>query len=264
MHNLRGAFSESLYIYLETLKQSLHFGLPPSILSLGLGLAYNEMMSIAHFKQCQLEQFKIVSYEKDPALTEALLQWLKIKPQGKKVTTHPPSVTANHLDEIAGRQRRASEAYSRYAAGSDEADDSQDRQMGEQLRKKCTWLSAYEIIAERIAQHFALPPHELKQDLTQAIHLGKWTFQGALLTDTQFPYRVNCIFYDAFSEKTDPVLWNAENLHNWLIQACQPQCALGSYAAKGVLKRTLQSLGFVLTKRAGFSGKKQSTLAIRV
>ncbi|MCY4643138.1 MAG: cytochrome c [Bacteriovoracales bacterium] len=44
-------------------------------------------------------------------------------------------VTAIHLDEIGRRQRRATEAYSKYAAKSDEADDCQGRQMGGPLSK---------------------------------------------------------------------------------------------------------------------------------
>ena len=45
-------------------------------------------------------------------------------------------VTATHLDEIAVKQRGATEAYSKYVAGSDEAVDPQDRQMDEQLQEK--------------------------------------------------------------------------------------------------------------------------------
>ncbi|MCY4642981.1 MAG: hypothetical protein OXB88_00020 [Bacteriovoracales bacterium] len=50
------------------------------------------------------------------------------------------NVTAIHLDEIGGRQRRTTAAYFKYAAGSDEADDCQDRQMGEQLPKNAYLL----------------------------------------------------------------------------------------------------------------------------
>ncbi|MCY4643207.1 MAG: heme o synthase [Bacteriovoracales bacterium] len=46
------------------------------------------------------------------------------------------NVTAIHLGEIGRRQRRTTEAYFKYAAGSDEADDCQDRQIGEQLPQR--------------------------------------------------------------------------------------------------------------------------------
>ena len=71
------------------------------------------------------------------------------------VTAHTPrkivdngKVTAIHLDEIGRRQRRTTEAYLKYAAGSDEADDCQDRQMGEQLPLNKIPQSAIEAIRD--------------------------------------------------------------------------------------------------------------------
>ena len=211
MHSLQGAFSESLYLYLETLKACLQFNSPPAILSLGLGLAYNEIISIAYFQQYQQDNFHITSFEKDPRLQDALWQWLELGPNTK---VYP-------------------------------------------------WLCAYETICELTAQHFNLQPQALKLSLKKTIQSEHWTFKGALTPETSFSTQANCIYYDAFSEKTDPQLWNCSNLHKWLESACQPHCALGSYAAKGVLNRTLAKLGFSLAKRAGFSGKKQCTLATR-
>lgn len=211
MHNLQGAFSESLYIYLETLKTCLQFNSPPTIFSLGLGLAYNEIISIAYLGKLEVKHFNIASYEKDQILKESLLQWLGLSPQ----------------------------------------------------KEKHSWLTAYNIITKHTAQHFQLPFNKLKQDIKHTVHSGKWIFQEALAPDTQFSSQANCIFYDAFSEKTDPMLWNSTNLYHWLHNIAQPRCALGSYAAKGVLNRVLKELGFSLIKRTGFAGKKQSTLAIR-
>ena len=77
MHSLQGALSESLYIYQTALKKCLSLmGDNPIILSLGLGLAYNEIISIAHLHQSQIHHFKIVSYEKNQDMLQALHQWL--------------------------------------------------------------------------------------------------------------------------------------------------------------------------------------------
>ena len=45
-------------------------------------------------------------------------------------------VTASHLDEVGRNPRGATEAYSRYVEGCDEADDCRDRQMGKQLQRR--------------------------------------------------------------------------------------------------------------------------------
>ncbi|MBK7845346.1 MAG: hypothetical protein IPJ71_17000 [Bdellovibrionales bacterium] len=44
MHNLKGAFSETLYIYLPTLQRAFEWQEPETrLLSVGLGLGYNEL-----------------------------------------------------------------------------------------------------------------------------------------------------------------------------------------------------------------------------
>lgn len=211
MHGLQGAFGEGLYIYLNALRECLKFGLPPSIFSLGLGLAYNEIISIAYFQKYQLDNFKIVSYEKCPSLISGLQEWLGIVKQA----TAP------------------------------------------------TWSSTYDSILERTAHHFRLTKGALKQNLQDSISSQKWILQGAFTPDTQFSQKFNCIFYDAFSEKTDPQLWDAKTLQTWSLRACQPNCVFSTYAAKGILKRILKEQGFTLIKRPGFAGKRHSTLAIR-
>ena len=49
MHSLRGAFSETDYIYGEALRAALTRGWPLNVLSMGLGLGYVELLSAALF-----------------------------------------------------------------------------------------------------------------------------------------------------------------------------------------------------------------------
>ena len=213
MHSLQGALAESLYIYQEALKRCLSLiRNRPVILSLGLGLAYNEIISIAHLHQFQIHNFKMVSYEKNQGLLQALQQWLGLL---------------------------------------------------EKPVRKHHWFSAYDSILKRVAMRFHLEEGPLKQQLKDSIRSQKWIFQGPLTSSTQFPEKFNCIFYDAFSEKTDPELWTSPHLETWLSRACQENCIVSTYAAKGCLNRVLKNQGFKLIKRSGFSGKKQSTLAIK-
>ena len=210
MHNLQGAFSESIAIYLEALKRCLDLGKPPHILSLGLGLGYNEIISIAYTHQQQVSGLKIVSYEKDENLVSALWQWCQ-SPEGE--CSSP-------------------------------------------------WGEAYQNILERSAKQFNLGPSKLKQRIQNAISSRRWIFPGPLGPNTIFSKKFYCIFYDAFSEKTDPQLWTEEFLENFLQHACQEDCVFSTYAAKGALNRALQKKGFTLLEREGFAGKKQSTLAL--
>lgn len=82
MHNSKGAYAESLYIYGEALDQVLQWPLwseqPKTTLtigSLGLGLAYNEIISIAKIIGKNLK-LKMISFEKDRNLTKEFLNWL--------------------------------------------------------------------------------------------------------------------------------------------------------------------------------------------
>ncbi len=71
MHNKRGAFSESLYVYYSAIKEARKLGLKPSYLSVGLGLGYNEMILAA-----TVNDFVCLSFEKDSFLRVQFQRWL--------------------------------------------------------------------------------------------------------------------------------------------------------------------------------------------
>ena len=76
MHSLQGALSESLYIYqpaIQVLNQKT--GLK-SALSIGLGLAYNEMIFAAEAIRGNWSSFYLESFESQGLLREGLIQWL--------------------------------------------------------------------------------------------------------------------------------------------------------------------------------------------
>lgn len=77
MHSLEGAFSESLYIYAKTLEKTLKLEKDPHILSMGLGLGYNELISTAIISKKGLKESLILSFEKVDFLREAFLAWLQ-------------------------------------------------------------------------------------------------------------------------------------------------------------------------------------------
>lgn len=77
MHNLKGALSETLYIYGLPLNCLIEWNVPdPRILSLGLGLGYNELLVTAHFLKHGRRQWQMVSYESVSWLRNQFIAWL--------------------------------------------------------------------------------------------------------------------------------------------------------------------------------------------
>lgn len=76
MHHSGGALAESLFIYHEALKAVCQAGLEPRVLSVGLGLGYNELLTMAdRYAARELLAFKIWSFEPIPELREGFREW---------------------------------------------------------------------------------------------------------------------------------------------------------------------------------------------
>jgi len=83
MHHSGGAWSESLYIYAEALslfqsKFQRSIKEPFCVASIGLGLGYNELMTLSALNGSDFGQ--ILSFEKNELLEESLLSWLAERP----------------------------------------------------------------------------------------------------------------------------------------------------------------------------------------
>lgn len=79
MHSHHGALSESLYLYQPALNSLNEKGKGKlkSILSLGIGLAYNEMIFAAEAIRGGWSHFYLESFENQDFLLKALTQWLQ-------------------------------------------------------------------------------------------------------------------------------------------------------------------------------------------
>jgi hypothetical protein len=76
--------------------------------------------------------------------------------------------------------------------------------------------------------------------------------------------KFNGVFFDPFSEKTSPQIWQDDIVNKFLSTKCDNNCSFSTYAAKGKLNRALKSLGFSLIKKPGYAGKRESTFATRL
>lgn len=73
----------------------------------------------------------------------------------------------------------------------------------------------------------------------------------------------NIICYDAFSKKTNEDLWSEDFLSRFIKNHCAFDCVFTTYGCTSVLTKILKANDFEILERPGFSGKKNSTLAVR-
>jgi len=205
MHHSGGALSESLYIYHHGLDLALAEGCPPHVVSLGLGLAYNELIALAEFQRRNQPGFRIWSFEADEYLRTQFAGWL----QGQ----------SGPLGEV------------------------------------------YDEIASSIEAHFKITG--LRTIASEQFRNQSLQLRGPYPTDVSEVKDVGVFFFDAFSNKMSPELWQELKMHESLSQLLSPHAVLCTYAATGALNRVLKQLEFRLLDRPGFQGKRESTLAIR-
>ncbi|WP_367389702.1 tRNA (5-methylaminomethyl-2-thiouridine)(34)-methyltransferase MnmD [Lewinella sp. LCG006] len=70
------------------------------------------------------------------------------------------------------------------------------------------------------------------------------------------------VFFDAFAPSSQPELWEAPVLEK-IFQAMAPGGIFVTYCAKGVVKRTLRSIGFQVEGIPGPPGKREMTRATK-
>ncbi len=83
MHNLHGAFSETLYLYEPLLTEGFQWGLPEmNLISVGLGLGYIELIICGWLIKNSHRSYpwRLISYEKEPHLRQNFIGWLQSRP----------------------------------------------------------------------------------------------------------------------------------------------------------------------------------------
>src|SRR6476661_3491489 len=96
MHHSGGAFTESVYIYHTGLVTGLEAGNPANVISVGLGLAYNELICLAEFTRRGITG-TIWSFEAMPVLKEQFTKW---------TNGEANSEYSNLMDQIAERTEK--------------------------------------------------------------------------------------------------------------------------------------------------------------
>ncbi len=70
------------------------------------------------------------------------------------------------------------------------------------------------------------------------------------------------IYFDAFAPDVQPLLWTKE-IFKKAYDALLPQGILTTYCAKGIVRRTMQEVGFTVERLEGPSGKREMLRAVK-
>lgn len=111
-------------------------------------------------------------------------------------------------------------------------------------------------------------------DKFEAIHQSDWGLTSTIspyfklrklntrFEDLDFDEAFDVIYFDAFAPNAQPELWE-ESVMGIMYKALKPEGVLTTYCAKGVVKRTLRSLGFTIQALPGPPGKREMTRAVK-
>lgn len=229
MHHSGGALSESLFVYGEIVRAALNFNLPPKVASVGLGLGYNEAISVAEiltFEQKRFEflekllipkrpehvfpEVKLLSFEKDETIRRCYQNWLLNK----------------DLDAF--------------------------------------WAPLFQDVLILVGKKYDISDGHLKREIGKLYREEKFKIAGAVenfrgVTNERY----SIILYDAFSLKATPKIWDEEFLKSFLNGMSGQFCFFSSYAALNGLNRALESCGYQLDIHRGFKNKRNATWAYR-
>jgi len=231
MHNSRGALSESLFVYHSALQVLLSSRpLAIRVLSVGLGLAYNELLTIGEWIKSTssgpLPSLLIHSYESHEYLREGFKDWL---------TGPMPCAEAN-------------------------------KSPPEGLHSRNPLHQTLNQVLDLCGINLNVDPMQIKRHALNLLQDNNWQFHTSFpairAPSTRHP-RCNLIYYDAFSNQMTAELWQENLLAQAIHDHADADCVFATYAATGSLNRALKQQGFRLLDKAGFAGKRQCTLAIR-
>lgn len=95
--------------------------------------------------------------------------------------------------------------------------------------------------------------------LTDHFHLHK---QKKLFSEVKDKDQYDLVYFDAFGPRVQPELWT-EEIFRPVFNACKSGGILVTYSAKGSVRRTLESVGFLVERLPGPPGKREMLRATK-
>ncbi|KYG63944.1 hypothetical protein AZI86_14130 [Bdellovibrio bacteriovorus] len=120
----------------------------------------------------------------------------------------------------------------------------------------------YEWMAKSVISGTDLSVDELKMKL-RPLFATESVINSELTSNFVLSTQYHGIMYDAFSSKTNPLLWEEEFLTRFLSVAAAPISIFSTYACRVSLKSALRATGFEALVQRGFQGKRNSTLGLK-
>lgn len=231
MHSREGALSETKYIYYPLARAILQQSQECHACVVGLGLGYIEFGVICEWiKSGKSTSISLLSYESDEGLRNCVSHWAMSEPYTSEITQKP---------------------------------------LSHELTPRSSGVLYFEEIsraAQLVADLYSVPIFELKTAAKFLLTEKLWLLLGELNEQSVQPgpkVQCNAIFYDAFSGRTDGMLWDQTFLVQFLESHAHRDCLFSTYAAVGALNRALRESDFKRVPRDGFAHKRESTWACR-
>ena len=157
----------------------------------------------------------------------------------------------------------------------DKKADENTVQKNETLKVDYTAIEKYPVEVEKALQlNFPEMIGKGTRSWFERIHTNEWnkpvqitdnftlTKIWADFTKTDFCRKFDVIYFDAFSPEKQPEMWS-EKLFQKLYLCCVENASLVTYCAKGIVRRTLQSVGFQVERLPGPPGKREILRALK-
>lgn len=109
----------------------------------------------------------------------------------------------------------------------------------------------------------ALNKKEVKKNLIYLLQHKRWLQLGPVLIPNDFFGCFDVVFYDAFSSKTNGILWEETFLNDFFRSHLNSAFVFSTYACTGNLKRVAANNQSQFVKRDGFKGKRNSSMIFR-
>ena len=114
-------------------------------------------------------------------------------------------------------------------------------------------ITACELTDDSIFRNLHTAPWEQPIEITSDFALHK---RKSDLLQTTFTRKFDVVYFDAFSPAVQPEMWSRDIFAN-LYATMNSGAVLTTYCAKGAVRRTLQSVGFVVERLPGPAGKRE-------
>lgn len=76
------------------------------------------------------------------------------------------------------------------------------------------------------------------------------------VTETPFPQNIDLVYFDAFSPESQPEMWTTQVFQK-LYDVMNPCGIIVTYCAKGIVRRTMQDVGFIMERLQGPPPKRE-------